>query len=35
MARLNNGDKVINDVLLRICQALDCQIGEIVEVIPV
>lgn len=35
MARLNNGDNVTTDVLLRICQVLNCQIGEIVEVIPV
>lgn len=34
MARLNNGDNVTTDVLLRICQVLDCQIGDIVEVIP-
>nr|WP_239539066.1 helix-turn-helix transcriptional regulator [Arcanobacterium pluranimalium] len=35
MARLNNGDNVTTDVLLRICQVLGCQIGDIVEVIPV
>ncbi|WP_259344228.1 helix-turn-helix domain-containing protein [Corynebacterium diphtheriae] len=34
MARLNNGDNVTTDVLLRICQVLGCQIGDIVEVIP-
>lgn len=34
MARLNNGDNVITDVLLRICQVLNCQIGDIVEVVP-
>lgn len=34
MARLNNGDNVTTDVLLRICQVLNCQIGEIVEVVP-
>lgn len=28
-------DNATNDALLRICQALDCQIGDIVEVIPV
>lgn len=28
-------DNPTNDALLRICQALDCQIGDIVEVIPV
>lgn len=35
MARLNNGDNVTTDVLLRICQVLGCQIGDLVEVIPV
>ena len=34
MARLNNGDNVTTDVLLRICQVLNCQVGDIVEVIP-
>ncbi|WP_314029264.1 helix-turn-helix transcriptional regulator [Corynebacterium argentoratense] len=34
MARLNNGDNVTTDVLLRICQVLGCQIGDIVEVNP-
>lgn len=34
MARLNNGENVQTDTLLRICQVLDCQIGDIVEVIP-
>ncbi|MBG9244956.1 helix-turn-helix domain-containing protein [Corynebacterium belfantii] len=34
MARLNNGDNVTTDVLLRICQVLSCQIGDIVQVIP-
>lgn len=34
MARLNNGNNVTTDVLLRICQTLNCQIGDIVEVIP-
>lgn len=34
MARLNNGDNVTTDVLLRICQVLNCQIGDIVEVVP-
>lgn len=35
MARLNNGENIQTDTLLRICQVLDCQIGDIVEVIPV
>lgn len=34
MARLNNGENIQTDTLLRICQVLDCQIGHIVEVIP-
>ena len=34
MARLNNGDNVTTDVLLRICQVLNCQIGNIVKIIP-
>ena len=34
MARLNNGDNVTTDVLLRICQVLGCQIGDIIEVNP-
>ena len=35
MARLNDSDKVITVVLPRICPVCDCQIGDIVEVIPV
>lgn len=35
MARLNNGENVTTDVLLRICQVLDCQLGDIVEVVAV
>lgn len=35
MARLNNGDNVTTDVFLRIRRVLNCQIGDIVEVIPV
>ena len=34
MTRLNNGDNVTTDVLLRICQVLNSQIGDIVQVIP-
>lgn len=34
MARLNNGENIQTDTLLRICQVLDCQIGDIAEVIP-
>lgn len=35
MARLNNGDNVTTDVFLRIRRVLNCQIGDIVEVMPV
>ena len=35
MVRLNNGDNVTIDVLLRICQVLNCQIGDIVKIIPI
>lgn len=35
MARLNNGDNVTTDVVLRTCQVLICELGDIVEVIPV
>ena len=34
MGRLNAGDNVTTDVLLRICQALECQLSDIAEVIP-
>ncbi|MDO5025314.1 MAG: helix-turn-helix domain-containing protein [Trueperella sp.] len=34
MARLNNGENVTTYALLRICQVLNCQIGDIVEVVP-
>lgn len=33
IARLNNGENVTTDVLLRICQVLECQIGDITEVV--
>ena len=29
--KIKNGQKVTTDVLLRICNALDCDISEIVE----
>lgn len=35
MARISNGANLTTDVLLRVCPVLDCQIGDIVEVIPV
>ena len=34
MARLNNGENIQTDTLLRICQVLGCQIGDIAEVVP-
>ena len=32
--KLNRGDNVTTDVLVRICKALDCDVGDIMEVIP-
>lgn len=32
--KLNRGDNVTTDVLVRICHALDCQIEDIMEVLP-
>ena len=34
MAKLGKGQNVTTDVLLRICTALDCQIGDIMEIAP-
>ena len=34
MAKLGKGQNVTTDVLLRICTALDCQIGDIMEIVP-
>ena len=34
IARLNNGENVTTDTLLRICQFLDCDIADICEVVP-
>ncbi|WP_277035130.1 helix-turn-helix domain-containing protein [Propionimicrobium lymphophilum] len=33
IVRLNNGENVTTDTLLRICQYLDCQIGDICEIV--
>jgi len=32
--KLNRGDNVTTDVLQRICMALECDIGDIMEVLP-
>ena len=34
MATLGKGQNVTTDVLLRICMALNCQIGDIMEIVP-
>ena len=34
MSKLGKGQNVTTDVLLRICMALDCQIGDIMEIVP-
>ena len=34
MAKLGKGQNITTDVLLRICMALDCQIGDIMEIVP-
>lgn len=34
MAKLGKGQNVTTDVLLRICMALNCQIGDIMEIVP-
>lgn len=34
IAKLGRGGNVTTDVLLRICHVLNCQIGDIVEVVP-
>lgn len=33
--KIKNGQNVTTDVLLRICNALDCDIGEIVECVKI
>ena len=33
MAKLGKGENVTTDVLLKICNALDCDISEIVEIV--
>ncbi len=33
VAKLGRGDNLTTDVLLRICEALDCDISDIVEIV--
>lgn len=33
MAKLGKGQNVTTDVLLRICTALDCEVGDIMEIV--
>ena len=32
--KLNRGDNVTTEVLEKICKALDCDIGDIMEILP-
>ena len=34
IGKMNRGDNITTDVLVRICGALDCSIEDIMEVIP-
>ncbi len=34
LAKLGKGENITTDVLLRICEALHCNINEIIETIP-
>ncbi len=34
LAKLGKGENITTDVLLKICRALECNIGDIMEVIP-
>jgi DNA-binding Xre family transcriptional regulator len=34
MAKLSKGESVNTDILLRICNALECDISDIMEVVP-
>ncbi|WP_108775618.1 helix-turn-helix domain-containing protein [Lactimicrobium massiliense] len=34
MAKLGKGENITTDVLLRICEALDCNINQIMESVP-
>ena len=35
IAKMGKGEKVSMDVLVRICRALNCNIGDIMDVLPV
>ncbi len=35
MSKLSNNEFVSMDVLVKICRALNCDIGDIVEVVPI
>lgn len=32
--KLNHGDNLTTDVLVRICRTLNCDVGDIMEVLP-
>ena len=34
LAKLGKGDNLTTDVLLKICEALNCSINEIIETVP-
>lgn len=34
MAKLGKGQNVTTDILLRICVALDCDVSDIMEIVP-
>lgn len=34
MAKLGKGENITTDVLLKICECLNCDISEIMEVVP-
>lgn len=34
LAKLGKGENLTTDVLLRICEALNCNINEIIETVP-
>lgn len=34
MAKLGKNENVTTDILLKICQSLNCDIGDIMEIIP-